>query len=129
MHLFWSTGKYITYVYLHLPHPLTYRCRSRDSDFCSRLFITDHKPLPHVVVLPYGRQVNIIDHEVKGQDIAAEAQSIANILDSMLLEYPKVSVGEAGYIGLGPSLTTVQSLNYLMEKDNNSVFGYFCQQG
>ena len=130
MHLFWPTGI--------RPHPLAppsnvlmmvSLSRSLHSDYGRRLFVTDNKPLPHVVLLPYGREENYIGIDLDGQDVSVEAQRVVGVMDSFLNDYPKTSDGFEDYSELGPSMTVVSVLTAMANEKKYHILGYFCLAG
>ena len=104
-------------------------CRSLNSDYGRRLFVTDNKPLPHITLLPYGQETNYIGVDLDGPDVASEIQRVVGVMDSFLNDHPKSSNGFADYSELGPSMTVVPVLTAMADDRKYHILAYFCPRG
>ena len=135
MHLFWQIGKQI------LPHPhllslcsdiidsCIINCRSQDREYGSRLFVTDRKPLPHIVLLPYGQENNYIGIDVEEQDLDSAIQRVTGIMHSFTMDNPKSPDGHEVFPDLGPSISDVSLLRAIVAEKRHHVLAYFCPEG
>lgn len=103
--------------------------RSIDSEYCTRLYITDNKPLPQILLLPYGQENNFIGVDVDGQDLARETERVTGILDSFASDNPRSHGDHLAYSELGPSITDVTLLKALIAEKKHHILAYFCARG
>ena len=108
---------------------VSHYCRSIDSDYCTRLYITDSKPLPQILLLPYGQENNFIGIDIDGQDLAHETERVMGILDSFAIDNPRSHGDHTTYSELGPSITEVTILKAIIAEKNHHTLAYFCARG
>ena len=96
---------------------------------CSRLYITDSKPLPQILLLPYGKENNFVGIDVDGQDLARETERVIGILDSFARDNPRSHDDHEAYAELGPSITEVTVLKALLAEKKHHILAYFCAAG
>lgn len=100
-----------------------------DSNICRRLHVTDRKPLPQIIILPYGRESNFIGLSIDGDDVAMETEHIVSVFDSFSNDHPRSGDGSQDYSLLGPSMTDVHALKTMTDQNSYHVLGYFCLRG
>ena len=108
---------------------VSHYCRSIDSEYCTRLYITDNKPLPQIVLLPYGQEDNFIGVDIDGQDLAREIEKTTGILDLFASDNPRSHGDHMTYSELGPSLTEATILKAMVAEKKHHILAYFCATG
>ena len=108
---------------------VSHYCRSIDSEYCTRLYITDNKPLPQIVLLPYGQEDNFIGVDIDGQDLAREIERTTGILDLFASDNPRSHGDHMTYSELGPSITEATILKAIVAEKKHHVLAYFCATG
>jgi hypothetical protein len=93
------------------------------------LFITDSKPLPQILLLPYGQEDNFIGIDIDGQDLARETERVMGILDLFASDNPRSHGDHFTYSELGPSITEVTVLKAIVAEKKYHVLAYFCATG
>ena len=93
------------------------------------MYITDSKPLPQLLLLPYGQENNFIGIDIDGQDLAGETERVTSILDSFGSDNPRSHGDHVTYSELGPSITEVTVLKALIAEKKHHVLVYFCARG
>lgn len=108
---------------------VSHYCRSIDSEYCTRLYITDNKPLPQIVLLPYGHEDNFIGVDIDGQDLAREIERVTGVLDLFASDNPRSHGDHMTYSELGPSITEATILKAIVAEKKHHVLAYFCATG
>ena len=93
------------------------------------MYITDSKPLPQILLLPYGQENNFIGLDVDGQDLASETERVTGILDSFASDNPRSHGDHMIYSELGPSITEVTVLKAIIAEKKHHTLAYFCARG
>ena len=93
------------------------------------MYITDSKPLPQILLLPYGQENNFIGIDIDGQDLARETERVTGILDSFASDNPRSHGDHVTYSELGPSITEVTVLKAIIAEKKHHTLAYFCARG
>ena len=84
--------------------------------------------MPRIVILPYGRENNIVSIDVDGPDFTNEVERIAGTLYSISMENPKTPGDVEFYADLGPSITDASMIRAAVNEKKHHILGYFCPQ-
>ena len=93
------------------------------------MYITDNKPLPQILLLPYGQENNFIGVDIDGQDLAREIERVTGIVNVFASDNPRSHGDHTTYSELGPSITEVTILKAIIAEKKHHVLAYFCATG
>ena len=94
-----------------------------------RLFITDTKYSPYLVVLPYGDESRLITIEVEGEDTVLESERAAGVLESIAIDHVWSDDNKSPKVPRSPSITDPSSLALMTAEAEYSVLVVFCKIG